>query len=249
MSSHEKDGSLPSYEDSVTGNPTRATRFQNSQITRTQSPSRGQQLLDQLTLVRAQHIRAVIDEHILPLVEQQALYGIAQTTIAMIPSDVPLPAPEPEKSEFSFDTGNDKKVEVIGFSSDDEPQIVRLEGQMNRTEFWRPQSIILELERVLKGSLNASPHLKPPSPREPAVENMPSQQGRRNIFGRMADAMYREERSASGNPEVGVGQADTAGQVLVKVRLEEICLRTVNEFGLYDTMSKQCIIIRVDARC
>ena len=40
--------------------------------------------------------------------------------------------------------------------------------------------------------------------------------------------------SPSGNPEVGVRQVDIAGQVLVNVRLEEICLRTVNEFGLYD---------------
>ena len=58
-----------------------------------------------------------------------------------------------------------------------------------------------------------------------------------------------ELRSPSGNPEVGVKQLDQVRMVVVKARLEEICLRTVSEFGLYDTMSKQCVIIRVDARC
>jgi len=46
-----------------------------------------------------------------------------------------------------------------------------------------------------------------------------------------------------------VKQLDQVRMVVVKARLEEICLRTVSEFGLYDTMSKQCVIIRVDARC
>lgn len=246
MSTNEKDGVPPAYEDIIDLSQTRAG--QQSRITRTQSPSRGQQILDQLTLVRSRHIRSVIDNHIIPLVEQQALYGIAQTTIAMIPSDVALPAEE-EKSEFSFDTADQKKVEVIGFSSEEEPQIIRLEGQMNRTEFWRPQVIVQELERVLKENLNASPHLKPPSPRQvPNIEVKKA--AKRGFFGRMAEAMNQEEKpSPSGNPEVGVRKVESAGQVLCKARLEEICLRTVNEFGLYDTMSKQCIIIRVDARC
>jgi hypothetical protein len=238
MSRNEKEPSLPSYEDSVAGSSTGT-----SQINRVQAPPRGQQLLDQLTLVRAEHIRSVIDDHIFPLVEKQALYGISRTLIAMIPSDVPIPAPA-EKSEFSFDT-DEKKVEVIGFSSDEEPQIVRLEGQMDRTEFWRVQSVVEELERRLKDALNASPNIRAPSPRE---AQPPAPKPSRNFFGRIADRMNQEERDPNGNPEVGVKQPEV-GQVLVKVRLEEIVLRTVNDFGLYDTMSKQCVIIRVDARC
>lgn len=246
MSGNEKQGFLPSYEDAlnpISSNP--PARFQNSQITRTQSPSRGQQILDNLTLVRAQHLTAIINEHVIPIVEQQALYGIAQTTIAMIPSDVPIPTEETEKSEFSFDTGNDKKVEVIGFSSDEEPHIVRLEGQMNKTEFWRPQIIVHELERMLKESLNASPHIRPPSPRETAFDQTSARQGRRSLFSRVTEAMNQEDKS-----EVGLrSTSNSSRQVLVKARLEELCLRTVNDFGLYDTMSRQCIIIRVDARC
>lgn len=196
--------------------------------------SRNHSILDQVTLTRAYNIHATITAHILPLVEQQASYGIAHTTIALLPSDIPLP-PIEEKSEFSFEppTGHAAAappangVEVIGFSSGEAPKVVRLEGLLNRTEFWRPQAVIEELERVLRDLLNRSERLRGPG--NPV-----------SLAGRGGE---RRDRQREGEGE-GV-----VGLVLVKVRLEEICLRTVNEFGLYDTMSRQCVIIRVDARC
>ncbi|KAF2711739.1 hypothetical protein K504DRAFT_428438 [Pleomassaria siparia CBS 279.74] len=226
MPQNEKDG-LPSYTEALTHSNLTASPF-------TPSPTRGPQILDELTLVRAQHIRSVIHNSIVPLVEQQASYGIAQTTIALIPSDVPLPAEE-EKSEFSFDNSDTKKIEVIGFSSDEIPQIVRLEGKLNRTEFWRPQAVIGELERLLRECLNKSERPNNPTrERFPELEVVVKQVGtqkrtRRTLFGRV--------------------QPESVGMVLVRARLEETCLRTVNDFGLYDAMSKQCIIVRVDVRC
>ena len=231
MSRNEKDELPPSY----------------SEVPNFSRPHahRGQRILDQLTLTRAQHIQSIIDTHIIPLVEERASYGIAQTTIAMLPSDIPLPAVQ-EKSEFSFDTDTSKAVEVIGFASEEEPSIVRLEGQMNRTEFWRVQAVIVELERVLRDSLNASPQIRSPT-REGNEFEAPLKQ-KRNFFAKFA-GRGEEERSPSGNPEVGVRKIEESGLVLVKARLEEISLRTLSEFGLYDTMSKQCVIIRIDARC
>ncbi|KAF3051357.1 hypothetical protein E8E11_010037 [Didymella keratinophila] len=171
----------------------------------------------------------------MPLVEERASYGIAQTTIAMLPSDIPLPAVQ-EKSEFSFDTDTSKAVEVLGFASDEEPNIVCLEGQMNRTEFWRVQAVIIELERVLRDSLNASPQLRSPI-REGTVVETPHKP-KRNFLAKFV-GRGEEERSPSANPEVGVKEVDESGLVLVKARLEEISLRTMSDFGLYDTISKQ----------
>lgn len=246
MSHNAKDALPPSYSESANhAQPSLCS----SNLPQT---SRGQALLDQLTLTRTNHIQSIITTHILPLIETQASFGIAQTTIAMLPSDIPLPAIE-EKSEFSFDTfGTTKPVEVIGFSSEEEPKVVRLEGQMNSTEFWRVQAVIGELERVLREILNASAYLRGPT--RPRVggsefEEVVGRQSRRYLWSRMIPLMGPEQKSASGNPEVGTRQIDSAGLVLVKARLEEICLRTVNDFGLYDTMSKQCVIVRVDARC
>ncbi|KAF9634564.1 hypothetical protein BFW01_g5459 [Lasiodiplodia theobromae] len=70
--SHEKgEIPLPSYEESLSGRP----------------PASGQQIIDQLTNVRARHVREIIDGVVYPRVEEQAIYGIANTTIALIPSD------------------------------------------------------------------------------------------------------------------------------------------------------------------
>jgi hypothetical protein len=239
MSREDKDTLPPSYTES-TG--------QTHAPFRSNLP-RGQALLDQLTLTRTTHIQSIINTHILPLVETQASFGIAQTTIAMLPSDIPLPAIA-EKSEFSFDTADTKQVEVVGFSSEEEPKVVRLEGQMNRTEFWRVQAVIEELERVLRESLNASAYLRSPTrPGRSEFEEVVKQSSRRSLLSRVMPSLGSDKKSASGNPEVGVRQMDNVGLVLVKARVEEICLRTVSEFGLYDTMNRQCVIVRVDARC
>lgn len=185
------------------------------------------------------------------MVEHQASFGIAQTIIAMLPSDIPLPAAE-EKSEFSFDTADTKAVEVIGFSSESEARIIRLEGQMNFTEFWRVPAVIDELERLLRDRLNQVEALGgldgPARPR--AQESERPRQQKRSFLNRILPSTGPEQRSPSGNPEVGVRSGEgNAGMVLVRARLEELCLRTMNDFGLYDTMSKQCVIIHVDATC
>jgi hypothetical protein len=232
MSTNEKDALPPPYSQSTHSLPTA-------------SSNRGQNLLDQLTLVRTQHLRSTINKHILPIVDEQATYGIAKTIIALVPSDVSIPAPE-EKSEFSFDANvSAHKVEVVGFSSDESPKMVRLEGQLDKTEFWRPQTVLDELERRLNEELNASMRLRPKTPEK---EERPLRQSKRSFFNRVS-GRGAEVPPPSGDPEVGVRQVDVAGQVLVTVRLEEICLRTVTDFGLYDTVSKQCVVIRVDARC
>ncbi|PSN64239.1 hypothetical protein BS50DRAFT_498578 [Corynespora cassiicola Philippines] len=211
--------------------------------------ARGQQILDQLTLARAQHIRHVIDTYIIPLVEQQASFGIAQTTIIMIPSDIPLP-PAPEKSEFSFETGNEQPVEVIGFSSESEgePKLVRLEDQMSRSEFWRSPAIVAELQRVLKESLNENSNVRASASPHLAQHEVSQPQPRHKFIRRMAQAMGREEKSLGGKHQVET-EAFEVGQVSVKARLEDLCLRTTSEFGLYDTMTKQCIVVCVDVKC
>jgi hypothetical protein len=232
MSHPEKDALPPSYAESAN------TPFPDT--------PRGQALLDNLTLTRTTHIASIISTHILPVVESQASYGIASTTLALIPSDIPLPV-VPEKSEFSFDSADTNRVEVIGFASDEEPTVVRLEGQMNRTEFWRVPAVVSELERVLRERLNADTQLRNAIRPEVSLSSLsPNQPSKRGFFSKW---MGPDKKALSGNPEVGVRQADEFGSVVVSCRLEEICLRTVSEFGLYGTMTKQCVIVRVDAKC
>ena len=186
--------------------------------------------------------------------EQRAAYGIAETVIALLPSDLPIRVPEEkEKSEFNFSSpsssdDNDKVVEVIGFSSDEEPKVVRLEGQINKTEFWKVRAVVEDLERRLRESLVTRSALMGQA--NPVSMEKGKGERKKGLFGKLAGAMRQQEAPSPGeNPEVGVSSKTEVAQVLVKVRLEEICLRTVNEFGLYDTMTKQCVIVWVDARC
>jgi hypothetical protein len=231
MSHPEKDALPPSYAESAN------TPFPDT--------PRGQALLDNLTLTRTTHIASIISTHILPVVETQASYGIASTTLALIPSDIPLPA-VPEKSEFSFGSADTNRVEVIGFASDEEPNVVRLEGQMNRTEFWRVPAVVSELERVLRERLNADTQLRDAIRPEVSSPSSSSQPPKRGFFSKW---MGPDKKASIANPEVGVRQTEEFGSVVVSCRIEEICLRTVSEFGLYGTMTKQCVIVRVDAKC
>ena len=231
MSRTEKDELPPSYTEVF-------------DFSRSKAP-RGQQILDQLTLTRTHHIQSIINTHIIPLVEERASYGIAKTTIAMLPSDIPLPAAR-EKSEFDFDTDTSKDVEILGFASEEEPNIIRLEGQMNRAEFWRVQAVTTELERVLRESLSASPQMRSPVKERSDFEKLPKQ--KRGFLAKLA-GRGNEERSPGGPIEVGDRRADESGLVLVKARLEEVSLRTLSDFGLYDTVSRQCVMVKIDARC
>jgi hypothetical protein len=234
MAHNEKDALPPSYIEST-----------NAAFPDT---PRGQALLDNLTLTRTTTIASVISTQILPVIEQQASYGIASTTLALLPSDIPLPA-VPEKSEFSFSSAETKPIEVIGFASDVEPKVVRLEGRMNHTEFWRVGAVVAELERMLRERLNADTQLRNAISPEVSSSSSSKQASKRGFLSRLMPSMGPEKKSASGNPEVGTRQVEEFGTVAVACRLEEICLRTVSEFGLYDTMTKQCVIVKVDAKC
>jgi hypothetical protein len=233
MPQDEKHDLPPSYSEAPVFSPSNST-------------NRGQQILDQLTLARTHHIRSVIESHIIPLVEQQASYGISQTVIAMIPSDVPLP-PVAEKSEFSFDTDS-SPVEVIGFASDQEPKVVRLEGHMNRTEFWILRPVVVELERALREILSTSAHLSLVGTAQMESGPKPRQQSKRSFLSKMVGSTKGEGKSPVEHTEITSGQLPGGGSVLTAARLEWLSLRTLSEFGLYDTMARQCIIVQVDAR-
>jgi hypothetical protein len=216
----------------------------------TSSPS----LLDHLAQTRTHHIHSTIQTQILPHITRRFSAGLATTTIALLPSDTPIPAPR-TKSESGFDDSSStyptearQKVDIVGFSSDEAPEVVKLEGPMDGSEFWRSEVVVRELERRLGEEVNAGRYVQAAST-ESMIEEIPQKQVKSGFFARMAGKGPRVA-GAKGNLEVYAKRVDdVAGRAAVKVRLEEICLRTVNEFGLYDTLSRQCVVVRVDAGC
>ncbi|OCK82995.1 hypothetical protein K432DRAFT_414953 [Lepidopterella palustris CBS 459.81] len=232
-----KGGVLPSYEESIGADKT-GDSFPSG-------ASKGQQILDQLTMVRAQHISSVIDELISPLVEKQAMYGIADTTIALIPSDVIVPQDETTRSEFDFD--NPARVEAVGFTSDGDLQQVQLEGPMNRISFWKQDGIVQDLERVLQDRLNAASKFRAPKPKTQVPEALPPKPSKKGFWGLKSNAAAPSVLISPTDP--GLVSEELGGQMQVSAKLEEICLRTVSAFGLYDTITRQGIVIKIRARC
>ncbi|KAF1967518.1 hypothetical protein BU23DRAFT_602822 [Bimuria novae-zelandiae CBS 107.79] len=205
----------------------------------------GQSLLDTLTLTRATTLSSTIHTSILPILTARAALGLPCTTLALLPSDIPLPPP-PEKSEFSFDgyagaaRGGEEIKVITGADGDgdEEVQVVRLAGEQNSTAFWRGRGVVQELERGLREVLGAST----PAAQSVRVEEVQQKKDKKKgLFGRGKKEEVERE-------EVGE-EAEGGEQVVVRVRVEEICLRTMNEFGLYDTVNRVCVVVRVDARC
>jgi hypothetical protein len=237
MSSEKDDfASPPSYTDSL--------RPQSASIT--SFPAPGQSLLDTITLTRATTIRSAIHTSILPLLSSRAAKGLPSTVLALLPSDIPLPPP-PEKNEFSFVgyAGAERAEDAVKVISEDGGEeavvAVRLSGEANTAAFWRLPAVVEEVERSLTGILNDRRGSAPAVVREVGEAK---EKERRGFFGRgKKRGKVQEESDAAGSVEGG------GDRVSVKVKVEEICLRMTNEFGLFDTMNRQCVIVRVDAGC
>ncbi|EUC51325.1 hypothetical protein COCMIDRAFT_31461 [Bipolaris oryzae ATCC 44560] len=233
-------------------------------------------ILDQLNITRTQHIESVIDTHILPLIHQRITYAMVTTTLALLPSDTSLAPTKANAYSSAFlqdspsSPDSSTSIQVLGFASDTSPpHLIHLSGPINSTEFWNLPPVLHELETILTSRLN--PHstpmptapssyrdttLSPPNAAGGAASAQilpPQRFSRRSLLARVMPSLGPEQASPGNNPEVGVRHIDNAASgtnmVTVKARWEEICLRTVSDFGLYDTISKQCVIIKVDAQC
>lgn len=236
MSGKDDLASPPSYTDSL--------RPQLTSTTSASSSAPGQSLLDTLTLTRATTIRSAIHTSILPLLSSRAAMGLPSTVLALLPSDIPLPPP-PEKNEFSFagyagaEKAEDAVKVIAGDSGEEAVEAVRLRGDGNTSAFWRVPGVVEELEKGLRDVLNDGRGGAPVVVREVGEAKKKEKRG---LFGR------RKEEKAEESAAVGAGEG-FGDQVAVRARVEEVCLRTTNEFGLYETMNRQCVVVRVDAGC
>ena len=128
---------------------------------------------------------------------------------------------------------------MLGFSGDEAPTVVRLSGDVNGTAFWRQPAVIEELRVQLSRTLNDGRTVD-----VPVVAVKEEKRVKRGLFGRKGKG-GKEEREGEGEG----GEDFGGGQMGVRAGMEEICLRTTNEFGLYDTLNRMCVVVRVEARC
>ncbi|KAF2417521.1 hypothetical protein EJ08DRAFT_654499 [Tothia fuscella] len=236
---HKSDGFLPSYEESVTGDSTY-----------TDSRPGGQRLLDQLIIVRAQHIRSVVDDQITPLIERRAKLGISKTIITLIPSNIFVANRSEFTSDSKLEAATNSNVEIIGLASEEDEDIeqVHLEGDLNRFEFWRQKDVVEELQHVLEDRLSTSPVFYGKSKvafgTTPNVTSpvLPPPKAARGFFGRKTT-----KSSSSQCPAPAIAQPSTRDHLItIKVELSDMCLRTLSGFGLYETISRPALVVRVN---
>jgi hypothetical protein len=144
-------------------------------------------------------------------------------------------------------------MEVHGIVSDEEDiNEIRLQGEINTFEFWRQKDVVLDLERVLQEKLSSSPIFSQDSKAclepEPLVNvapmSPPPQPERRGFFGRRSSTKQANQQTAP-----VVVQPVKSNRMEVKVDLEEVCLRTVSSFGLFETVTRPAIVVHVNANC
>jgi hypothetical protein len=143
-------------------------------------------------------------------------------------------------------------MEIHGIVSEEEDiNEVRLQGDINTFEFWRQKDVVQDLERVLQEKLSSSPIFSRDSKAsmepEPLVNIAPISPPpeRRGFFGRRSSSKQAVQQAAA---PVIVKPAKS-NRVDVKVDLEEVCLRTVSSFGLFETVTRPAIVVRVNANC
>ena len=127
-------------------------------------------------------------------------------------------------------------IEIVGWSGGEEPIVVRLQGEENGSGFWKGRGVVGELEKNLRETLNDGPMVGSPVNGKAQDEKKVVKKG---LFGK---------KGKIDKEDIGVQDRDE-GQVRVEVGLEEVCLRTMSEFGLYETVARMCVVVRVDARC
>lgn len=195
----------------------------------------GQRLIDQLTAVRSEHTRRIADEHICPSIKRRAEDGLSKTTVVLIPSNLDI-------------SRTPNAIEIVDFHGhEEEVEQVQLEGNLNRLEFWRQPGVIKELRYVLEERLSASPILrefgqKSTQVQEPAAASIPTQK-KRGFLGR---SNSKQTSDITSTPDSASSRQIPSVSIDVKVALEEICMRTVSDFGLYETVTQAVVVIKVD---
>ncbi|KAL8929000.1 MAG: hypothetical protein Q9208_001443 [Pyrenodesmia sp. 3 TL-2023] len=168
----------------------------------------------------------LIDSYISPY-----LYGDPSTTLVIVPSNVAALIPtstESSPSKKAPSTGFTNET-LVGFPSEDSSIIIRLSGSEHRLEFWQRASVLRELNEQLRRKLSFEGHRVVSSPPKTKA----------GIPARIAGSKDVDWRSVE-------RAALMDGEARASVKVTDVCLRTENELGLYETRTGKALVVRVE---
>lgn len=179
-----------------------------------------------IAAARTALISSLLTTYITPHLHGSALSGLASTTLILVPSNVSslqLGGKVGSKSPSGWEDGSPKET-VVGFPSGENLTMIRLHDQDHIIEFWRQLTVIQELGQQLRTYLRKSGH-------QVIQDNETNLQA-----PNPPTADWRTlEMETLGN-----------GEVRVRVEVKEVCLRTENEMGLYETRTGKAIVVTMD---
>jgi len=126
-----------------------------------------------------------------------------------------------------------RKGTLVGYSSEEPPVLVQLEGEHDTMEFWRqPEALRILQEQVLAA---ISDTLPPPADDTP-VPPRAMLPGKTSFFGRKLGEAF------------AISAAAAPLKAPVAVRADHHCVffRTENEYGLYHTVDGQAVALTVE---
>ena len=197
---------LPSYSECFTDSTSPASSF--SCYRQNQSATRNTVISN------------LIRTHIEPHLHSNAILGLSQSTLILVPSSsTALIAPQKTSNDSKEPQSESKAFPgevIIGFPTSENIAIVRLRGDEHALEFWRQPAVIGDLEQRLSELLRSD--------------------GLEVLIRTSSDAQWRHlEETALGQGEARVG-----------TEIKEICLRIENQLGLYETRTGKALVVRVD---
>lgn len=191
-----------------------------------QHPSRDLYLPQNIAAARTALISSILTAQITPHLHGSALSGLTSTTLILIPSNVSALQPPGKIGSKSPSDSEDRlpRETIVGFPSAENLAMVRLRGEENNIEFWRQLAVIRELGQQLSANLRNSGH---------------------QVIGDDEISLRGPTRP---NAEWKTVQKETLGDGEVRIRVEitDICLRTENEMGLYETRTGKAVVVKVD---
>lgn len=183
-----------------------------------QQSSSPRYLPQNIAAARTALIASLITTYITPHLHESALSGLASTTLVLVPSNVSsMHPPEKVGSQDSSET-------ILGFPSAENLTMVRLHGQENSLEFWRQVAVMQELGQQMRAYLRDSGY-------RVIGDDETSLQAPNS-----SEADWRTVKNKNlGN-----------GEVSVRVEISEICMRTENDMGLYETKTGKAVVVKIN---
>ncbi|KAF2664662.1 hypothetical protein BT63DRAFT_429421 [Microthyrium microscopicum] len=121
-------------------------------------------------------------------------------------------------------------MEMVGLADSDESyEEVVLEEEMDTQEFWEQPEALSDLRKLLKTSIASSNWYE----QEEELPVRPVQKISKGFFGKKSQPVTASPKRP---------------QVTVEVGHEDMSYRIENSFGLYDTIAKPAIVVRVNTR-